>query len=1321
MDSAVVQRVIQALDLVYSSDTSVEQRREAEAVCQQVRNDPEALAYGFYLANPGNQYPAMVRHFGLQVVEHAIRHRWGGTNNGLDAQGCVAIRDKVLELIFNLTREDKPYIREKLVSILVMLIVRAWLSAGWTNLSEQLMRLYSQSAEGRELALSVWRTLGEEMFVYDRDPVVTIRKSHLTNGIVGALLPKSVVVELYPSGYRLSSDTTTPTTTGGGKKSKAVSLVVLEPGNEEGWLLRWAQYASELTASSAGMKELGDARETQLVAVIDTIAVYVEWVPIRALVSTQLIPRLAAALLVRSDVVRRRASEALETISRRNVASGEDRDTVLLQMAQQPEALSAIAQAYGTTLPNAVHNFWDDSSEALVVARSLAMVCANLVIMHWTRKKLDTNVLPQPEQFIELLVAMSRDTRYTVAAPVWGCWGTGILKHAAVARVPQVASAFGALTEHATQALFGLCRAAHVLHQGNHGSAGVDEDEAAEFESVGELRGFLTGDVRGRLLGIVRGMCQIDPAGFVGWILPSLAPVFGSSDQPMAVVEAAFMIVDTVLAALDEFEQHALEESDSVRMAQVQEARAPCYELGRLVVQFACPQGDDVQLATRQLSTLPSFAFLLRPNSINNSTDGAPRDLLMAVLQKCALCLHSSSNDLALVVARRATAALVRIASTIPDSLMLVYTDLSQLVQERIADPAVSQSVKSYLREFQLALIAGATTCSLPERKALAQPVIQPMVQALKTLSSLSLQSPTAFIEFLGLPHLDQAFASNGSVDEEARARRGQLSATLSTLYICLNRTLGNSDTGLAAVWSDYVDDLAQPILLLIRCIHALWNSAHWQHLPWQSAQAHDRLFGIAADGISTDDTTVAGGPAAKEARDVQNSLAVLRGHAYRCLGKLVHLPELFSGSDDMANNFTGCLFADAPSLTARHWRLLLAEVMRPVLRTVGNWPGQDMSSGSRRGVDAVAAFIPAWLGPLFAFCTEQLGAEWQALAQRNSQPTTNSERDVGTEITRDAVIRDWTRAWSQLLAELLSSIVYWIPDATQIEHDLMSSARVAIDVANKPNTGNPALGSWLLHTPDMFAATLTACLSALRFSDTQAVNRTGMLLASLTPSLALIALMPMYEPPSPALVSTATSYTSRLDSSLTVSSNGACSSIFAWLVSDCVSALAAVLRDPLLIDVQDHVLLGVADLVYFSASIVERMPVNWSFRHSSGANTSNVAGDPGLAFRHAVLSSLLASLDNVDRVSVENTFALIVGESESKRRRALLRVALQPALAVEKSKLFDDKTQAKPAKPKHLSANEHDVDGSWSNKLAGHNASVLDNDDHFDLSSLLP
>ncbi|KAJ2693916.1 karyopherin [Coemansia sp. IMI 209128] len=1238
MDPAVIERVIHALDLVYGSDTPVEQRREAETLCEQLRNDPQAPAYGFQLTNATNT--SMVRHFGLQVLEHAIQHRSSDT---LDMH---SLRDKVLDLLVNFG-EEKAYIREKLVSILVMLVVRAWPSAEWANLSEQLMRLYSMSPVGREMALGVWRTLGEELFVYDRDPVATIRKSQLTSGIVGALLPKSVVVELYPSGYRLSSDPIVAV----GKKAKAASLVVLEPGNEDGWLLRWVQYAGQL----AGAGELDDTQETQLVAVIDTIAVYLDWIPIRALASTRVIPLLASALLVRSDVVRRRASEALETVSRRNTAGGEDRDAVLLLMTQA-DALGPLAQAYAATRAPAA---WDDSGEALVVARTLATACANLVTMHWTRKKTEANVLPQPERLVELLVAVSRDARYTVAAPVLGCWAA-ILKHAAVAREPHVAAAFGALTEHVTQALFGVCRAAQDL--------AVDADEAAEFESAADLRAFLAGDVRARLLAIVRGMCQVDPAGFVAWILPSLVPVFGS-EQPMAVVEAAFMIVDAVLAALDEFEQQALQESDEQRMRLVEGARVPCFELGRLVVQFACPP----ELIARLLATLPSFAFLLRPSAVSS---GGSRELLLAVLEKCASCLHGSSD---LVVARRASAALVRIAMTIPDSLMLIYADLSQLVDGLVGDSRVSSSVKSYLREFQLALIAGATTCSLPERKALAQPIIQPMVQALKSLSLVSLQSPTAFIEFLGLPHLDHALVTGGSPDEETRKRRGQLSATLSTLYICLNRTLGDGEPGLAAVWSDYVDDLAQPLLLLIRCIHALWNPEHWQHLPWQSKEARNRLFGIATDGVSQEEGGV------KEARDIQNSLAVLRGHAYRCLGKLAHLPELVRGSE-MATSFTGCLFADAPSLTARHWRLLLVEVMRPVLRTVGNWPGHS-------GTEAVAGFIPVWLAPLFAFCSEQLGSEWAALAQRNSQPVGG---DVAEEIARDAALRDWTRAWSQLLSELLLAIMHWVPEATKVEHDFMSSARVSIDHATKPQ-GNPVLGSWLLRSPDMLAATLTACLSALRFSDTQAVNRVVLLLAALVPSLSLVSVSTLYEPPTPALASTVAGYSSRMDPSMTGSSSG----IFAWLASDCTAALVAVLRDPLLIDVQDHVLGCVADMIYFSASIGDRMPASWAFKSVSG-----VVGDPGKAFREAVGSLFSVSVECLGQ---------IVGESEPKRRRAMLRVAMRGVLAVEKSRMFD---KAKPPKPKQ---EEVLVDGSWSNRSMGRETSVLDNDDHFDLGMLLP
>ncbi|KAJ2909214.1 karyopherin, partial [Coemansia aciculifera] len=1031
MDPLVVNRVVQALECVYSSDTSAEQRREAEAVCEQLRNDAGASAYGLYLADAANGYPAMVRHFGLQVVEHVIRHRYG--TEALDAAGCIGLRDRVYGLIFN--PSDNPlYIRAKLAELLVMVIVRAWPSSEWADLSAQLMRLYGGGGqskaeeEAREMALSVWRTLGEEMFVYERDPVVTIRKSQLTNGVVGALLPKSVVDELYPSGYRTDSVV---------KKTKkaAVSQIVLESGNEDGWLLRWAQYTHELSAA------FQPAKESRLVAVIDTIAVYLDWVPIRALAATQVIPSLASALLVAgSDAVRRRASEALETITRRYISTGEDRDTVLFLIAQNPQVMDAISQGYAaTTTPD---NSWEDSAEALATARTLAVIAANLVNLHWARKKIETSVLEHPEALLALLAAIARDARHTVAAPVLGCWGTSILRHKAIARDPRVAAQFGGLAEHATQALFGVCRAASVLQRGGSvESAGIDEDEAGEFANTGELRGYLTSDVRTRLLGIVRGLCQMDPAGFVTWILPSVEPVLGGQSET-AVAEAAFFVIDTVLASLDELEQQALADGDDVTALVA--ARGPSLALGRLVVQFAASDS----LALRQLATLPALAFLLRPAAVG--VEGEARNLLLAVLQKCASSLDSTGDLAAVTVARRASAALVRLALAIPDSLMLVYGDLARLVDTRIGDPAVPSSVKAYLREFQLALIGGATvSCTLAQRLELAQPVVQPMVHALSSLVP-ALESPSAFIEFLGLPQLDHALAKGLPLgDAEARGRRTGLLNTLSTLFICLGRTLGTGDgiVGLTAVWTEYANHLATPLLLLVRCIHALWNPAHWQHLPWQSSQAHNALFGITSREEGGPEEEHNSNHPLKEARDIANAVAVLRGHAYRCLGKLAYLPVLFT-LPVMTSNFTGCLFADVATLTPRHWRLLLNEVMRPILKTMS----QESGGGS---------YVSEWLSPLFSFCTERLDAEWQA--SRDS--TVVALRNVEEEIARDAALRDWTRAWSQLLAELLAAVGCVIPGATQIEHDLMSNARV-VAITTEPKTGssgsNPALGAWL-------------------------------------------------------------------------------------------------------------------------------------------------------------------------------------------------------------------------------------------------------------------
>ncbi|KAJ1822600.1 karyopherin [Coemansia sp. RSA 2599] len=1341
MDTTVIQRVLQALDLVYNADTPAGQRRQAEEFCQQLRNDASASAYGVHLATAANGYPPTTRHFGLQLIEHSLANR--------KQQEAEALRQPLWELLWQ-SMQEPAYIREKLVAIVVMLVIRLWPSTEWADLSQQLMQMYGASAAHRETVLRIWQTLGEEMFVYDRDAMATVRKHDLTNGIVGALLPRPVVAQLYPGGYRLATDTDSDATRGPRKKATAIPV---EAGNEDGWLYRWSQHAIELAAA------YDESSEPLLLSLIATISTFMDWIPIKALVATGMAGQLAQLLLAPSDQVRIQAAAALETISRRNSGTGDERDLILVQFAQDQQAavLRLLMQCYAATLDE---SSWADGEAALTAAKTVSSAVSNLVTMHWARKKIEANALSAPQPLLELLLKISQDTRYTVSTLALNSWAA-IIKHDALSKTPEIASTFSVLTEYTTKALFDVCRLTQLLSaagsQAVDASCGISEDEAEQFESVGELRAFLSNDVRSRLLAIIRGMCVLDPSGFVGWIMPSLAPVFGQPSTPAAVAEAALMIVDSILSTLDDFEQRALADGDAAQLEHVQSARQPCYQLGNQVVGFAT---TDVALLTRQLQTLPSFAFLLRP-ALMGSEDA--RTLLLAVLHKCIghLKFAPTTTGAALrdlrQVARRATSALVKLALAIPDSLMHIYADLSQMVANRLADPAVAITVKSYLSEFQLTLVAGAS-CTLAQRRELAQPVVQPIVATLHEFMP-AFQTPQDFAAFLGLPFLDQAYATQAASDDvraglaAARERRNRLSHTLSTLQICLLRTLGaaSGDLRLAGVWGDYIADLAPALLLIVRSLHALWNPAHWQTMQWQSAQAAGNLFGIlemshaerlmitgGASGEPLQAEQALSDPLSVESRAVHHALATFRDHAYRSLGRLLGLREMFDEArlPGLASNFTGCLFADVGSLEPRHWRFLLAEVVRPALETVGNWPGMSAADVEKDGVDTLARFLPAWLPPLFDFCSHRLQDEWQAVVAEDSR-----QESVEEDMVREKLLRDWTRAWSHVLVELLGSLSLWIPEASRIHHDMMHAARISAhpspsslggSVSSEPGSTvgrSWALGAFVLRSPaQMLAGVLTASLRMLRFAkDTQSVDRVLGAVAEIAPAFVLLALAPRHLPPSPAHASTASAYLSRIaagsltgDTTCTVSH-----ALDAWLTTDLAATLVGVLRDPFQIDSQDAALVVLGDLLYYAASFSRHMQPSWTPRDSSGANE---LGDPGRVLWTAVLRAAAAAT-GVLLADLEIAAEQVVEEADSRRRKALLRVAMLPALAVEKSQMFgggsNNSKLDKAKKTIHgKRAGGVGVPDEWTNRSQGARGDLLgdgDGDEHFDLAALIP
>ncbi|KAJ3176330.1 hypothetical protein HDU87_005372 [Geranomyces variabilis] len=102
MDSLKLEQLVQALDTIYDSTASAEQRRLANSLCESVKESNEAPLWGHYLASKRNAKPDYVRHFGLSLIESSIAYKWN------DGSYCDEHRDQLKETVLDLVQNVPP-------------------------------------------------------------------------------------------------------------------------------------------------------------------------------------------------------------------------------------------------------------------------------------------------------------------------------------------------------------------------------------------------------------------------------------------------------------------------------------------------------------------------------------------------------------------------------------------------------------------------------------------------------------------------------------------------------------------------------------------------------------------------------------------------------------------------------------------------------------------------------------------------------------------------------------------------------------------------------------------------------------------------------------------------------------------------------------------------------------------------------------------------------------------------------------------------------------------------------------------------------------
>ena len=259
-----ISNITHALNLLYNPRASNDQRHEADKYLNAQKFEPEAPFIGFQLAS-NTQHAPTVRHYGLSLLEHCIRHTWSDYS---EEQGAM-VRGWVVDLACAVQDQHAIYVRNKVGQLVVEIAKRSW-ALDWMDLDQTLVQLWGQSLIHKELVLLILETLSEDVFSRE-DTLSGLRGNDLNRACVEIFTPANVLAEHFPS------------------REELVDVRC----NSEGWLARISALLDTLSQSDLQKQEAKSCTIRALGAMRSTMS----WVIPKAISSSRCVESICSALM----------------------------------------------------------------------------------------------------------------------------------------------------------------------------------------------------------------------------------------------------------------------------------------------------------------------------------------------------------------------------------------------------------------------------------------------------------------------------------------------------------------------------------------------------------------------------------------------------------------------------------------------------------------------------------------------------------------------------------------------------------------------------------------------------------------------------------------------------------------------------------------------------------------------------------------------------------------------------------------------------------------------------------------------------------------
>ncbi|XP_071378598.1 exportin-5 [Centroberyx affinis] len=1058
--AAMCEQLIKAVNVMMDAETSQIYRLEALKFCEEFKETCSfCVPCGLRLAEKSQT--AVVRHFGLQILEHVVKFRW----NNMPQQEKVQLKDCAMQLL-NGTHpilEEESHIKDVLSRIIVEMIKREW-PQHWPDMLEEMETLTSLGEAQTELVMLILLRLVEDVITFQTLPTQRRRdiQQTLTQNMDSIFSFMLAILQLNVDDYR-----------------KLNSI----PGQE-------------LQAK---------AHCRVAVATLNTLAGYIDWVALAHITNDNCrLLEMLCLLLSESELQLEAVECLLIAISRKGKLEDRKPFMLLFDDVAIHYILSAAQSADGAAICNKSSQTQPVEVVGVVERRYIFLkrlcqvLCAlGSQLCSLVGSDVEVDVPANLSKYMEAFLAFTTHPSQFLKSSTQGSWGA-LFRHEILSKDSVVQEM---AIKYLRTTMTNLVKAGFPSRNDNPSC----EYSRVDFDSDEDFNSFFH-SFRAQQGEVVRNACRIAPLEAfkiaAEWLQYQIARPIDTGNTTSKTAEGMCSILSPSAVqwdAMTVFTECVFGQT----FKNLEEEKLPIdqgMELLQAVLNYDTKDPLILSCVLTNVSAL--FPFVIhRPHFLPQVLFKLFAAITFEVVQDSKAPRSRAVKN----VRRHACSSIIKMCRDYPQFVLpcfdMVYSHVKKLFSN---EATLTQMEKCALME-ALVLISNQFKDFAKQKAFLEELMASVVAQWTSDEMRHVLWDPALFLSFVGA---DQVVSEQSKDTDTAGINRARLSFCVYTILGVVKRARWPADleeakaggfvVGYAQTGSPiYRNPCTAQVLVLLPNLLALIRTQNSLFLPENMARLSE-TFSRAGELMDAEKNLVLGlpqplldvydSPLYKTNLDrMQGFFCTLYDNCFHILGNAgLSLQQDFYTIEGLAEQIVGAAFVNLDHVPDHR--------VRPIIRV---FLKQLVLSCPQEYYDSLLCPL---LGPLFAYMLQRLNAKWQVINQRSSnngedeEEVVCEESQVTQEMLEEQLVRLVTREVLDLLT--VSCISRKVPEPAgnkeEVEEEDMMTDSGQSASPSQPTDELTELGKCLVKHENIYTNLLTISFTSLSWKDTTNCHRTA-------------------------------------------------------------------------------------------------------------------------------------------------------------------------------------------------------------------------------------